>query len=108
MMIHRAETGVWLKPPRIRWLACALGMVALVSASSAEAVTGTGTLSADPADGELLRVECFDDGSGAPAALVACPAAGKFIPRMALRCMNRLTQRLHKGRFVTWVTRSLW
>lgn len=71
MMIHRAETGVCVKPPRIRWLAFALGICALVLASSAEAVTGTGTLSADPADGELLRVECFDDGSGAPVALVA-------------------------------------
>ncbi len=56
---------------RVLASAALVAWVVLGPASAGFAATGTGTLSIDPADADLIRVECFDDGSGMPASLVA-------------------------------------
>jgi hypothetical protein len=46
-------------------------VLATCVADMGAADTGSGALAAEPAAADLIRVSCFDDGSGAPASLVA-------------------------------------
>ncbi|MDG2049484.1 MAG: hypothetical protein P8M78_04925 [Myxococcota bacterium] len=67
-----------------------VGLVNLVFASTAAAVTGTGTLPSDASVAELIQVECFDDGSGSPASLSAqledlAPALAPFVSVQIVR-----------------------
>jgi len=62
----------------------------LVPTGAASAATGTGTLASPPSAGELIHVECFDDGSGSPASLVAQiedlpPALAPFVSVQIVR-----------------------
>ncbi|MCH2187032.1 hypothetical protein MK280_14290 [Myxococcota bacterium] len=62
----------------------------VVATGTASAATGTGTLAGPPSVGELIHVECFDDGSGSPASLVAQiedlpPVLGPFVSVQIVR-----------------------